>query len=64
VDYVNDIKLKDPKRNILTLTGTNEGSYYDYLKSVIEQSLNSFLSDTSFPWTKTAQQEFPRNGSG
>ena len=60
VEYVNDIRLKDPKGNVLTLTETNKGSYYDYLKTVIEQSLNNFISDTSFPWTKVAQKEFPR----
>jgi len=52
VEYVNKIKLKDPNGNELTLTGTNEGTYYDYLKSVIEGSLNNFLSDTSFPYKK------------
>ena len=51
VEYVNAIQLKDPKGNELKLTNTNEGSYYNYLKSVIEESLNNFLSDTSFPYT-------------
>ena len=41
----------------MTLTSTNEGTYYDYLKSVIEESLNNFLADTSFPYT-------PSSGSG
>ena len=36
VKYVNDIKLKDPNGNVLNLTNTNEGSYYNYLKSIIE----------------------------
>lgn len=27
------------------------GNYYDYLKAVIEESLNDFLGDTSFPYT-------------
>ena len=49
VDYVNNLKLKDPNGNELTLTSTNTGTYYDYLKSVIEESLNNFLSDTTFP---------------
>ena len=31
VEYVNAIKLKDPDGNILKLTDTNEGTYYDYL---------------------------------
>ena len=52
--YVNDIKLKDPKGNELTLTNTNEGTYYNYLKSVIEESLNNFLEDTTFPYTPSS----------
>ena len=54
VEYVNNINLKDPNGNELKLTSTNEGSYYDYLKSVIEESLNNFLSDTSFPYTPSS----------
>ena len=62
VKYINAIKLKDPKGNELSLTNTNEGSYYDYLKSIIEESLNNFLSDTTFPWTRSHKKEFPRGG--
>ena len=51
VKYVNNIKLKDPQGNELTLTSRNEGSYYNYLKSVIEESLNNFFQDTTFPYT-------------
>ena len=51
VKYVNNIKLKDPQGNELTLTKRNEGSYYNYLKSVIEESLNNFFQDTTFPYT-------------
>ena len=51
VKYVNAIKLKDPKGNELTLTETNNGTYYDFLKSVIEESLNNFFEDTTFPYT-------------
>ena len=54
VDYVNNIQLKDPDGNVLTLTDTNSGTYYDYLKSVIEESLNNFLSDTTFPYTPSS----------
>jgi len=60
VKYINAIKLKNPKGNELTLTNTNEGSYYDYLKSIIEESLNNFLSDTTFPWTRSRKKEFSR----
>ena len=54
VEYVNDLKLKDPNGNELTLTSTNEGTYYNYLKSVIEESLNNFLTDTTFPYTPSS----------
>jgi len=33
---------------MLILTNINSGIYYDYLKSVIEESLNNFLSYTTF----------------
>ena len=53
--YINDAGLKDPDGNILTLSESSEGiwqagSYYDYMKSVIENSLNNFLADTEFPY--------------
>ena len=54
VDYINNIKLKDPKGNVLTLSNATSGTYYDYLKSVIEESLNNFLSDTSFTYTPSS----------
>ena len=60
VKYINAIELKDPKGNKLSLTNTNEGSYYDYIKKILEESLNNFLSDTTFPWTRQSQDEFPR----
>ncbi|MBO6243568.1 MAG: hypothetical protein J6O41_03245 [Clostridia bacterium] len=65
-NYVNKLKLKDPKGNELTLTSTNEGTYYDYLKSVIEESLNNFLADTSFPYTPSSVsgEGGPGGGSG
>ena len=51
VSYINNISLKDLKGNILNLTNTNEGTYYDYLKSIIEESLSNFFEDTTFPYT-------------
>lgn len=55
-DYINEIGLKDEDGNTLTLTESAEGiyqsgSYYDYLKTVIETSLNHFIEDTTFPYT-------------
>ena len=54
--YINELGLTDEDGNVLTLTASEEGiyqagSYYDYLKAVIEKSLNNFLSDTTFPYT-------------
>lgn len=54
--YINELGLTDEEGNVLTLEASEEGiyqagSYYDYLKTVIETSLNHFLEDTSFPYT-------------
>jgi hypothetical protein len=54
-EYLNQLQLKDGNNN-LTLTESNDGiylsgSYYDYLLSIIEASLNNFLKDTQFPYT-------------
>lgn len=54
--YINDLGLTDESGNVLTLTASEQGiyqagSYYDYLKTVIETSLNHFLEDTAFPYT-------------
>ncbi len=53
--YINDLGLVDENGNILMLTESDTGiyqagSYYDYLQAVVEQSLNNFLQDTSFPY--------------
>ncbi len=54
-DYINTAGIKDENGNVLTLEASADGiyqagSYYDYIKGVIEQSLNNFLSDTTFPY--------------
>jgi hypothetical protein len=64
--YINQLGLTDEKGNALTLTESKDGiyaagTYYDYLKSVVETSLNNFLKDTTFPYTKTAGG-FPGGG--
>lgn len=53
--YINDSGIKDENGNVLTLTESEDGiyqsgSYYDYIVSVIEGSLNNFLQDTEFPY--------------
>lgn len=55
-EYINDLGLQDGEGNPLTLTETETGvyaagSYYDYMVSEIERSLNNFLADTEFPYT-------------
>lgn len=53
--YLNAAGICDEEGNVLTLEASEEGiyqagSYYEYLKTVIEESLNHFLSDTEFPY--------------
>lgn len=55
-EYINKLGLKDENGNVLTLEKTTDGiytsgTYYDYLRTVVETSLNNFLSDTTFPYT-------------
>lgn len=55
-EYINELGLRDENGETLLLTASEEGiyqagSYYDYLKTVIETSLNNFLADTTFPYT-------------
>jgi hypothetical protein len=64
--YINQLGLKDAKGTALVLEKSADGiytsgSYYDYLKATIEESLNHFLADTKFPYTKTAGG-FPGGG--
>ncbi len=76
-EYINSAQIKDENGNILTLEESSDsiyqsGSYYDYLKGVIEQSLNNFLSDTTFPYDASSSSNsghggmggFGRNGGG
>ena len=58
-NYINALKLKDPHGNTLTLEKSNNGtytagSYYDYMLSITEESLNNFLNDTTFPYTPSS----------
>ncbi len=68
-EYVNSAQIKDENGNILTLEESSEGtyqsgSYYDYLKGVIEQSLNNFLSDTTFPYDASSSSGGGHGGMG
>ena len=53
--YINSAGIKDPDGAVLTLSESEDGiyqagSYYEYMKTVIEESLNHFLEDTEFPY--------------
>ena len=57
--YINSAGIKDEDGNVLTLSESSDGiyqsgTYYDYMKTVIEESLNNFLSDTEFPYSASA----------
>lgn len=57
--YINGLGIKDGNGNVLTLEESADGiyqsgSYYDYIVSVIEESLNNFLKDTEFPYDSSA----------
>lgn len=59
--YINELGLTSEDGTKLTLAESekgiyNSGTYYDYILSEIETSLNHFLSDTTFPYTYTPMQ--------
>lgn len=67
-DYINALQLKNDD-TVLTLEKSDDGvyqagSYYDYILSVAETSLNNFLSDTTFPYTETQAAQFPGGSTG
>lgn len=58
-DYINALGIKDQQGNVLTLKKTDSGiytsgSYYDYVVATVQESLNNFLKDTTFPYTATS----------
>ena len=65
--YINSAGIKDPDGLVLTLSESADGiyqagSYYDYMKTVIEESLNHFLSDTEFPYDASSASGGGRGG--
>lgn len=57
--YIDQLGLTDENGAPLTLEASADGryqagSYYDYMKEIIEESLNNFLADTSFPYDADA----------
>lgn len=68
--YINQLGLTDENGVPLTLEASADGryqagSYYDYMKEIIEESLNHFLADTSFPYdADAASSHGGRGGMG
>ena len=67
--YINSLSLTDTDGNVLTLEESEDGryqagSYYDYMVSVIEESLNNFLADTTFPYDSDASSQGHQAGMG
>ena len=68
-DYINSAGIKDENGNVLTLEESEDGiyqagSYYDYIKGVIKESLNHFLSDTEFPYDASSSSKGGMGGFG
>ncbi|MBQ9262837.1 MAG: tannase [Clostridia bacterium] len=66
-EYINGLVLTDENGTALVLTESEEGiyqsgTYYDYVKRVIETSLEHFLSDTEFPYTASSSGSFGGRG--
>ncbi|MBQ6451436.1 MAG: hypothetical protein IJJ29_05890 [Solobacterium sp.] len=67
--YINSAGLKDENGTVLTLEASEEGifqsgTYYEYLKAVIEESLEHFLVDTEFPYEASASNQGGMNNFG
>ena len=67
--YINAAGIKDPEGNNLTLEESVDGiyqagSYYDYMKSEVERSLNNFLTDTEFPYEASSSSGGGAGGPG
>lgn len=67
--YINELGLKDSEGNVLVLKESEDGiyqagSYYEYLKDVIETSLNNFLADTTFPYSAESSGKTGFGGRG
>ena len=65
--YINSSGIKDSEGTVLTLEQSENGiyqagSYYEYMKSVIEDSLNNFLADTSFPYDASSSSSGGMSG--
>ena len=67
--YINDLGITDENGNRLTLEESQEGiyqsgTYYAYIKNVIETSLNNFLAETTFPYNADTAAGSGNGGPG
>ena len=67
--YINNAGIKDEQGNVLTLSASSggiyqSGSYYEYIKNVIEESLNTFLANTTFPYNASSNKGMGGIGHG
>lgn len=61
-EYINELNLKDDDGNLLSLKKSKNGiyqagSYYEWLKEIVETSLNNFLEYTEFPYEVSTEEE-------
>lgn len=68
-NYINAAGIKDSNGTVLTLSESadgiyQDGSYYDYMKTVVEGSLNNFLADTTFPYDASSASQGGMGGFG
>lgn len=68
-EYINALGLKDSDGNVLTLEQSDDGlwqsgSYYEYVKTAIESSLNQFLAETTFPYDADGSSQGQQAGMG
>ncbi len=57
--YINDLGLRSPNGKPLSLEESEDGiyasgPYYDYMLQIVEDSLNNFLNETSFPYSPSS----------
>ena len=67
--YINKLGLKDSNGNTLKLSSTSDGyyqsgSYYKYMMKVVETSLNTFLKNTTFPYSASQNGGMPGGPGG
>ena len=68
-EYVNELGLTDNEGNPLTIEETEDGlwqagTYTEYMKGVVQDSLNHFLEDTEFPYDADSAKAGGMGGHG